>query len=371
MKSKEKLLSVTENVKEKIKVKDKTKNRLSLTMIFSLAIAIVLAAAITITISATFIFSKLGWFTADKIDSPDIITLVIGVGLVSIIIGFAVALLAMKYPLKPFNQIITQMNRLAAGDFKARLHFSKSVASYPAFKETSESFNKMAEELEGSQLLRSDFINNMSHEFKTPIVSIAGFAKLLKRDDLTEEQKQEYINIIEEESLRLASMATNVLNLTKVENQSILTEVSSFNLAEQIRSCVLLLESKWDKKDIEPVIDMDELTINGNEELLKQVWINLIDNAIKFSPEHSTVEITAEKKGRYITLTFTNQGEIEKENLDKIFNRFYQADESHSKEGNGVGLAIVKRIVALHKGEVNVNSENNSTQFNITLPAKQ
>ena len=366
MKHNEKL----KQVKEKIKVKDETKNRVSLTMIFSVAIAIVLAAAITITITATFVFSKLGWFTAEKIDSPDIITLVIGVGLISIIIGFAVALLAMKHPLKPFNQIITQMNRLAAGDFKARLHFSKSVASYPAFKETSESFNKMAEELEGSQLLRSDFINNISHEFKTPIVSIAGFAKLLKRDDLTEEQRKEYINIIEEESLRLASMATNTLNLTKVENQSILTEVSNFNLTEQIRSCILLLENKWAKKNIEPMLDMDELSVSGNEELLKQVWINLIDNAIKFSPDNSTIEITAEKKQREIILCFRNQGEIEKDNIDKIFNKFYQADESHSKEGNGVGLAIAKRIVTLHNGKIAVKSENNLTEFFITLPIK-
>ena len=349
-------------------IKEKYKNRISLTMIFAFVIFLVLGISIAIFVAATFIISQLGWLESDKINTPDIQTLIIGVGLISIAIGFAVALLAMKFPLKPFNQIITQMNRLAAGDFKARLHFSKSVMSYPAFKETSESFNKMAEELEGSQLLRSDFINNISHEFKTPIVSIAGFAKLLKRDDLTEEQKAEYINIIEEESLRLSSMATNVLNLTKVENQAILTEVSNINLTEQIRSCILLLENKWAKKNITPIIDMNEIEIHANEELLKQVWINLIDNAIKFSPSDCEIEIRSEESQNTITLFIKNRGAIAQENISKIFNRFYQADESHSKEGNGVGLAIVKRIVTLHNGSVDVKSEKDLTEFSVILP---
>ncbi|MBE6737966.1 MAG: HAMP domain-containing histidine kinase [Ruminococcaceae bacterium] len=347
------------------------RNRLSLTLVFALLIFAVLLLSIAIFVAATFTISKLGWLEADKINNPDIITLIIDVGLISIAVGFIVAMLTLKYPLKPFNQIITQMNRLAAGDFKARLHFSKPIASHPAFKETADSFNKMAEDLEGSQLLRSDFINNISHEFKTPIVSIAGFAKLLKRDDLTDDQKKEYINIIEEESLRLASMATNVLNLTKVENQSILTEVSEFNLTEQIRSCLLLLENKWAKKNIEPFITMEELQINANEELLKQVWINLLDNAIKFAPESTEISIGSVITGNNIRLSIKNQGEIAEEYKSKIFNRFYQADESHSKEGNGVGLAIVKKIVELHNGNVDVKSEDGFVEFLVTLPKAQ
>ena len=350
-------------------LKENHKKQINLTMIFAVAILLVLGAAVTIFISATFIFSELGFLNPDKLSSPDMNTLIIGIGLISIAIGFAVALLAMKHPLKPFNQLINQLNRLCTGDFKARLNLTKPFDSYPAFKEISESFNKMAEELEGSQLLRSDFINNISHEFKTPIVSIAGFAKLLKRDDLTEEQRKEYINIIEEESLRLASMATNVLNLTKIENQAILTDVTNYNLTEQIRSCLLLLESKWEKKNITPLLDMEEIEISANEELLKQVFINLIDNAIKFSKEDSTIEISASSTEDFINLTIKNSGEINEENLPKIFNRFYQADESHSKEGNGVGLAIVKKIVTLHCGEINVKSQNGETEFTVSLPA--
>lgn len=349
-------------------IKEKYKNRFSLTILFALVVFFVLALSIAIFVTATFTMSKFGMLEADKVNNPDIKTLLIGVGLISIVIGFGVTMLTIKYPLKPFNQLITQMNRLSNGDFKARLKFGKSVASHPVFKETCDSFNKMAEELEGSQLLRWDFINNISHEFKTPIVSIAGFAKLLKRDDLSDDQRAEYISIIEEESLRLSHVATNVLNLTKVENQSILTDVKNYNISEQIRSSLLLLEDKWTKKNIEPVIEMDELTISANEELMKQVWINLIDNAIKFSPDSEVVEISGESTRDSIIIRIKNKGAIEENNLPKIFNRFYQADESHSKEGNGVGLAIVKRIIDLHRGNISVKSEKGFTEFTVILP---
>lgn len=136
--------------------------------------------------------------------------------------------------------MIDGINNLAAGNFRVRLKFGWPITNHPAFAKLSDSFNKMAEDLEHTEMLRSDFINNFSHEFKTPIVSIAGFAKLLKRSNLTEAQRAEYLNVIEEESMRLSQMATNVLNLTKVENQSILTDVSRYNLSEQLRSCILL-----------------------------------------------------------------------------------------------------------------------------------
>ena len=163
-------------------------------------------------------------------------------------------------------------------------------------------------------------------------------------------------------------MATNVLNLTKVENQTILTGVTEYNLSEQIRSCVLLLENRWIKKHLEFSLEFDEHEICANEELLKQVFINLIDNAIKFSPEYGTVEIKIEKMNNHYNITVSNTGEeIPKESIEKIFNKFYQADESHAAEGNGVGLAIVKKIIELHKGKVDVKSEYGVTTFEIYL----
>lgn len=271
--------------------------------------------------------------------------------------------------LKYVNRIINQMNRLASGDFKARLTYGKPLSNHPTFSEVTNSFNLMAEELEHTEVLRNDFINNFSHEFKTPIVSIAGFAKLLKYDDLTDRQRKEYLDIIEEEAMRLSAMATNVLNLSKVENQMILTELSTFNLSEQIRSIVLLLEKLWTKKNIEINLEFDEYEICASEELLKQIWINLIDNAIKFSPEYGEIVIKIINHDETYRVTIANTGnEIPKEKRKKIFEKFYQADESRSSEGNGIGLAIVKKVVDLHYGDISLECENGMTTFMIELP---
>ena len=344
------------------------KNRFSLTLLFSLVIFVVLLVSIAIAGATAYVISRFGWMNTGSIDMG-LTPMLIYMGVASVVIGFGVTVLTMKYPLQPINRIISQMNRLAEGDFKARLQFGKLAASHPAFREISESFNKMATELESTEMLRADFINNFSHEFKTPIVSIAGFAKLLKRGDLTEQQRMEYVQIIEEESLRLSYMATNVLNLTKVENQSILTDVSAFNLSEQIRSCVLLLENKWTDKNIHFVLDFSEYKITASEELLKQVWINLIDNAIKFTPDDGTVEVNIHAEDNKVVIRVINTGsEISPEHQKKIFNKFYQADESHASIGNGVGLAIVKKCVELHGGAVSVASTHGMTTFKVELP---
>ena len=287
----------------------------------------------------------------------------------SIPIGVIVALVAGKIPLKPVRNLIDSMDRLASGDFGTRVNVGIVMRRYPPFVDVAMSFNKMAEQLENTEMLRGDFINNFSHEFKTPIVSIAGFAKLLRRGGLSPEQQQEYLAIIEEESLRLSYMATNVLNLTKIENQTILSDVSRFNLSEQIRSCILLLENKWEKKNLDFSLGLQEHFIRANEELLKQVWINLLDNAIKFSPEGELIEVAILETEQNYCVTVRNCGAtIPPEQQEKIFNKFYQCDESHAAEGNGVGLAIVKRVVELHRGAVKVSSRNNVTIFTVELP---
>jgi len=274
-----------------------------------------------------------------------------------------------KFPLKPIRDLIDGMDQLASGNFKARVRVGKIMRRYPAYVNISESFNRMAQELESTEMLRCDFINNFSHEFKTPIVSIAGFAKLLKRGNLSEKEQRQYLDAIEEESLRLSTMATNVLNMTKVENQTILTDVTEYNLSEQIRSCMLLLESKWSKKNIELELDFGEHMIRANEELLKQVWINLLDNAVKFTPDGHTIQVRITESDASLQLEVSNTGsQIPQEAQKKIFNKFYQADESHASQGNGIGLAIVKRIVELHSGQITVSSENDVTTFGVELP---
>lgn len=289
----------------------------------------------------------------------------------AVLLGLLMTALLARIPLKPVNKLINQINRLAAGDYRARLDYGDFEKKYPVLSELTGSFNRMAEELQNTELLRSDFINNFSHEFKTTIVSIAGFAKLLRRSDLTEAEREEYLHIIETESLRLAQMATNVLYLTKVENQTILTDLTTYNLSEQIRSCILLLSEKWEKKELELVLDFDEYTILASEEPMQQVWINLLSNAVKFCPPGGTIDVRITQSADSTCVCVRNTGsEIAPAQQKKIFNKFYQADESHASEGSGIGLAIVKRIVTLHEGEVSVQSGNNATAFTVTLPRR-
>jgi signal transduction histidine kinase len=356
-------MSGEENMKGK-----ERKQRFGLTLLFSGVVFC--AMLLTLLVVGAFIFAaeRAGWFY-NRLGATRPIPFFVFIALSSLVVGAVLTTLVVKIPLKPINSMINAMDRLASGDFKTRLKFGTIFAKHPTVIELTESFNTMAEELENTEMLRSDFINNFSHEFKTPIVSIAGFAKLLKRGNLTEQEKKEYLDIIEEESLRLSYMATNVLNMTKVENQTILTDVTRFNLSEQLRNCVLLLENKWTKKKLELNLEFDEYIIDANEELLKQVWVNLIDNAVKFSPEGGTVEIEIRESGGDISVTVANTGSgIKAENIERIFHKFYQEDVSHAAEGNGIGLAIVKRVVELHGGTARAESLNNRTAFCVTLP---
>ena len=340
-------------------------------LFFTLIVFAAILINFTVTSTAAYILVKVRLINVSPDMLPSIPKLLLSMALISIPVGMLLALVIGKIPFKPVRDLAANMNRLADGDFQTRIPSDPLIHRYPAFAEVIESFNKLAEELESTEMLRSDFINNFSHEFKTPIVSIAGFAKLLNRGDLTPQQQREYLQIIEEESLRLSYMATNVLNLTKVENQTILTDISEFNLSEQIRSCILLLENKWSKKDLELRLNFDEYQICANEELLKQVWINLLDNAVKFTPDCQMIDVRISQTEDDYSISICNTGsEIPPEQQKKIFNKFYQADESHAALGNGVGLTIVKRIVQLHGGSVGVTSENMVTTFTVYLPKR-
>ena len=270
-------------------------------------------------------------------------------------------------PLSPFREIIDAVNRLADGDFKVRLHLTEELWES---REMTKSFNHMAEELGSLEMLRSDFVNNFSHEFKTPIASIRGFARMLQREDLTREEQKEYLQIIVDESERLTGLATNVLNLSKIENQTILTGQVQFNCTEQIRRIIALLEPKWSKKNLKFLLEADEIMIYGNMELLEQVWINLLDNAIKFSPDSSGIELLLRKRPGGVLFTITDHGSgIPSEAQTHIFDKFYQGDTSHTVQGNGLGLTIAKKIIELHKGNIQIKkSDISGTIFEVMLP---
>ena len=349
--------------------KQEHQHRVALTLLFTALVLAFMLVTLLIVGLAIYFLIQLEILTGPNHTVPSAARIIIIFVVANLVLGAGMTFFFGKIPMKPVNKLINQMNRLAAGDYKARLDYGDFLSGHPTIVELTDSFNRMASELQSTEMLRSDFINNFSHEFKTPIVSITGFAKLLRKGNLPEEKKEEYLRIIETESLRLSQMATNVLNLTKVENQTILTDITEFNLSEQIRSCILVLSEKWEQKEIEYIIDVDEYNIRANEDLLKQVWINLLGNAVKFSPTGGIIEVKITDQEETMTVAIMNTGsEIAPEHQKKIFNKFYQADESHSSEGNGIGLAIVKLITELHDGTVSVSSGNGSTTFTVVLP---
>jgi len=268
---------------------------------------------------------------------------------------------------RPIHRVNKAMKKVSQGDFSIRVDDSRCVGE---IRELVQSYNHMAEELSGIEMFRTDFINNFSHEFKTPIVSIRGFAKQLERDDLTDEQRREYTRIIVAESERLANMSANVLLLTKLENQQIVTDKAMYALDEQLRSCILLMEKQWSEKNLDLRLELDALQYEGNEEMMSHVWVNLISNAIKFSPEGGVLEVSCMRVQDFIVVHVRDEGEgMDAVTQSRIFEKFYQGDSAHATEGNGLGLSLVKRIVDLCRGKIAVDSApGQGTTFSVYLP---
>ncbi len=270
------------------------------------------------------------------------------------------------FPLRPLHTLIQAIHEVSAGNYEVKIHLEHPKE----FQELSECFNQMTEDLSGTEMFRSDFINNFSHEFKTPIVSILGFARLLKSQNLDTAQSQEYLDIIIEESQRLSELSATVLSLSKVESLTLLTDKTAYSLSEQIRESILLLESKWEKKRISFDINLEEVMIRADGPLLKQVWMNLLDNAIKFSPAEECITVALRSDNRNAVVSVKDHGIGMADNTQRfIFDKFYQGDTSHHMEGNGLGLPLVKRILELHKGTVAVKSQaGRGSTFIVRLP---
>ena len=295
---------------------------------------------------------KHGWIKSEP--GAHLVPLLFQSGIISIIIGTAISLFMSRLPLRPLHTLIQAIHEVSVGNYDVKIHLEHPRE----FQELSECFNQMTAELAGTEMFRSDFINNFSHEFKTPIVSILGFARLLRSQVPDGCQSREYLDIIIEESRRLSDLSATVLNLSKVESLTLLTDKTVYSLSEQIRESILLLESKWSKKQINFDIDMEEVMITANEPLLKQVWMNLLDNAVKFSPAEGRITITLRLNIGNAVFTVKDQGEgIDDKTIKFIFDKFYQGDTSHNIEGNGLGLPLVKKILELHRGEVSVQSQ--------------
>lgn len=288
--------------------------------------------------------------------------------LISILSGAAIAVGLSKIFVSPMMKLGDAMRKVAGGDFTVRLDCTSKIRDV---REVYGSFNTMVKELGNTETLQTDFVSNVSHEFKTPINAIEGYASLLQDSQLTDEQKNAYIDKIIFNTRRLSDLVGNILLLSKVNNQTISLKASTFRLDEQVRQSILALESKWEKKEIEFDIDLDEIEYTGYENLLSHVWLNLIDNAVKFSPQNGQIRIRLKQLDGSVTFSIWDNGlPIPEADIDRIFNKFYQGDNSHASEGNGLGLALVRKIVAAAHGTINVtSSEDAGTEFVVELPS--
>lgn len=292
---------------------------------------------------------------------------VVSVFVISIVLGSIAAAILSKYILAPITKLSQAMREVAQGDFSVRLEKGSELKE---MRELYENFNVMVTELAATEVLQSDFVSNVSHEFKTPINAVEGYAMLLQESCSESQEQKEYAEKILFNTKRLSGLVSNILLLSKIDNQTIPVRPEKFCLDEQIRQAIVYLEPKWAQKEIEFDADLESVSFAGNEQLLLHVWLNLIDNAIKFNPVGGNVVIRLKASEQNVLVSVRDCGPgISEEERKHIFDKFYQADTSHKDEGNGLGLALVKKAAALHKGTIDVeNCPEGGCKFTVILP---
>lgn len=311
-------------------------------------------SAIIVSIGKKF-FKILDFFSTD-----------VWVIIIAFMISAPIIVLNIIYILKPITVLKDAMEKVAKGEFDIKLETESKIDE---IRKAYDSFNIMVKELQSTEILQTDFISNVSHEFKTPINAIEGYTTLLQGEDMTDEQN-EYIDKILQNTKRLTELIGGILLLSKIENQVIAPKKELFSLDEQIRKVIVSLEMEWGKKEIEFDVNLDEIKFMGNQSLLYHVWLNLIDNAIKFSYPKGLIRIYLKKLDDNIEFTIIDNGEgITEEDKKHMFDKFFQADSSHSKEGNGLGLTLVKRILNTNNGKIKCESnKNGGCTFIVNLP---
>lgn len=285
-----------------------------------------------------------------------------------LIIGGVVTMFFSKWFFNPIKKLRNAMGKVADGDFSVRL---QTKSSSKEIQEVYSGFNLMAHELTSTEILQSDFVSNVSHEFKTPINAIEGYTTLLQGCDDLDEEHQQYVEKILFNTKRLSTLVGNILLLSKIENQAIQTHQTTFRLDEQIRQSIVALESAWTAKDIELDVDLEDITYIGSETLMHHVWDNLIGNAIKFNPRFGLLKVSLKKEGKDIIFTVTDSGPgLSDEAMKHLFDKFYQGDTARKEEGNGLGLALVKRILVIVDGEISAeNLTGGGCSFTVKLKA--
>lgn len=287
----------------------------------------------------------------------------------SIILSCVLGLLLSLFFFTPISRLSRAMRRVGQGDFSIQLENNERIREV---REIYDNFNLMTRELEATEIIQTDFVSNVSHEFKTPINAIEGYSTLLQDGENLNEDQQEYVEKILYNTKRLSSLVGSILLLSKLENQQIPTNQSHYRLDEQIRQSIVGLESAWEGKDIDFDVELDRVEYLGNEPMMRHVWDNLISNAVKFSPQGGLVQIRLTKAQETITFVIEDAGPgLREEDQKHIFDKFYQADSSHKQEGNGLGLTLVKRVLTIEHGEIRVeNRPCGGCRFTVLLHAE-
>lgn len=288
---------------------------------------------------------------------------------VSLFVGILVTSQLSKLFFDPIKKLRKAMDKVADGDFSVRLE-EKSTSK--EILELYTGFNLMTNELGSTEILQTDFVSNVSHEFKTPINAIEGYSTLLQGGDNLTDDQQQYVEKILHNTKRLSSLVGSILLLSKLENRQIPTNRTSYRLDEQIRQSIVGMESAWEPRDIEFDVELERIDYLGNEAMMRHVWDNLISNAVKFSPDGGLVKMSLTKKLRKIIFSIEDSGPgLTEEAQKRIFDKFYQADGSHKQEGNGLGLALVKRVLAIEGGDIWVeNRTEGGCRFTVVLRIK-
>lgn len=338
----------------------KHKPGLNIRLYFTVIILVIFTVALLVSSGITMLLDKV-------FELPVEIPLPVWVVVMSIILGGSITAILSKQFLSPITRLSKAMGSVAKGDFSIRLENGNPINE---IRDTYDNFNVMTKELASTEVLQTDFVSNVSHEFKTPINAIEGYAMLLQGDAQISEEQAEYIDKILFNTKRLSGLVGNILLLSKIENQTILTKKNIFRLDEQIRQAIVLLEPKWSAKEIDFDVEMEPVTYLGNESLLFHVWLNLIGNAIKFDPYGGMVKIRLKQIGKEISFMVQDNGPgIDAEQQKRIFDKFYQTENSHMDEGNGLGLALAKRIVDISEGQIEVqNRKEGGCRFTVRLP---
>lgn len=351
------------NVRESFeKVRNEQRNRFSLRTRLTALVTVEMLVCIGVAYGCDLLFNRVfkwQWHV------PLILELV-GVCL---LVGILVTSQLSKLFFNPIKKLRSAMDQVAEGDFSVRL---EERSTSKEILEIYTGFNLMANELNATEILQSDFVSNVSHEFKTPINAIEGYSTLLQGGENLDADQRQYVDKILFNTQRLSSLVGSILLLSKLESQQIPSNQAEYRLDEQIRQSIVALEPVWEKKAVEFDVELERASYWGNEPMMRHVWDNLLSNAVKFSPDGSTVRIRMVQKQKKLVITVEDEGPGLTEEAQKhIYDKFYQADTSHKEEGNGLGLALVKRILAIEKGQITAeNRKEVGCRFTVTLRRK-